>query len=580
MLRLVMVLVVVVFTACGQAAAPAPPADAAADQAGGAQLDTPAGPDAPPSGSDVTIPYPGYEPIDVTALPGAAWVDVTKSFGFLYFSKNTNHGFCTIGADLDGDDWDDLLVVRSANGSLAVDVALLHGGAPIHVLSPFYGSPKFSDVGCAAADMDDDGLLDLLFGTVAGFTYLHNDGKGAFSDRTDKVLPPVMDFAAASAAWADFDGDGQSEIFVGAGSFYGSCDGFSCAYAGTDFHCQDSGKVLPDASMQDRMFSKSGGQWVDATAKWALAPGGWLTEVTAVDIDQDGAMDVLVGNDKADHLLLHNEGGGLKKYATDIGFLPYAHHMGWGVGDLDGDGLLDLTMGDAGPMPLYLQKKPAGSLPLAFDEVAAAWGLAAATHDLSCWDPLLVDFDQDGWLDIYIGVAALAPAGSLEQLASCQAQPKVPQRDLYFRNLQGKGFEPFNTPIPIWQTMDFTAVAQTAVDIDRDGDLDILQVRRDGFLRILRNDLAKPGTSVVVRLKGKPGNTAAVGTRLVAEIAGKKQVRQLIGNSGFGGTGLWSVHFGLGSAARVDKLTVTWPGGKTSVHGPIAAGERIVLTAP
>ena len=194
---------------------------------------------------------------------------------------------------------------------------------------------------------------------------------------------------------------------------------------------------------------------------------------------------------------------------------------------------------------------------------------------------MAADFDQDGWLDLYLGVAAQMPPGGLPQLVMCKTVlPAVPQRDLYFRNQGGRGLAAFTTPADVGHSIGMTSTAQTPVDIDGDGDLDLLQIHRDGSLRVLRNDLASPGTSVVVRLRGKPGNRAAIGARLTATVAGRKLTRQMIGNSGFGGTGQWSIHFGLGGSAQVDQLEILWPGGGTSRLGPIAAGKTVTATAP
>ena len=535
--------------------------------------------------TDVLAPADvSYVPAELLALPTAPFEDVTADFGLpnsnLKLNQAAPYAFCTIGADLDNDGRDDLLVVEAVAGQLAAHAVLLKAEAKIHVKSPFYGTPQFGDTGCAAADLDGDGLLDVLYGTPAGFVYLHNEGAGVFADQTTAMLPPIMDFSACSAAWADFDGDGSNELLVGAGGFYGQCNDMACQYTADDFYCASKAKLTADASMQDRMFVRNGAKFADATAAWKLPPGGWLTEVTAVDLDQDGKMDALVGNDKSDHYFLHNEPGGFKKYATDIGFLGYAHHMGWGIGDLDGDGLLDVMMGDAGPLPLYRQQPAPVGLPISFTNSSVAWGLAQVTHDVSAWNPLLVDFDQDGWLDVYLGIAAIAPGGALVNLAMCQPKILVPQHDLFLRNQGGKGFEAFKTAIPFPQTSDFVGVAQTAVDIDDDGDLDIVQVRRGGNVRVLRNDLAQPGTSVLVRLVGKPGNTYAIGARLTAQISGKNVVRQMIGDSGFGGNGQWRVHFGLGAAAQIDVLTVIWPDGKQTKVQAIAAGSKLNLTAP
>ncbi|MSQ84994.1 MAG: hypothetical protein EXR77_19325 [Myxococcales bacterium] len=121
------------------------------------------------------------------------------------------------------------------------------------------------------------------------------------------------------------------------------------------------------------------------------------------------------------------------------------------------------------------------------------------------------------------------------------------------------------------------------MDIDDDGDLDIVQVRRGGSIHVYRNDFASTGSSgssVLVRLVGKGGNTSAAGAWATAQIAGKTMVRHLVANTGYGGSGLWRLHLGLGKSSQIDQLVVHWPSGKTSSFGPVAAGSKLVVTEP
>ena len=531
--------------------------------------------------ADVAVPPTGYVPLDLLSQPLAAFTDVTADYGFAkYLPPKFVHAACTVGADLDGDGREDLAVVRQLWGASSLDVALLTDAGVTHVTTALPAAAQGTGVGCSVADMDDDGKLDILIGTTAGYVLMRNTSGGSFEDKTDTMLPAMMDFTAQSAAMADFDGDGVADLLIGAGDFYGKCGTFECQFSAVDLNCKSTGNIGVLDSMQDRMWQRNGLQWADVTGKWQLPAGGWRTMVTAVDLDQDGTMDALVGNDPGEHFLLRGEGGGLKKYETDIGLLGSGDTMGWAVGDIDGDGKLDVFMADAGPSPLYLQKKAPAGKPIFFQDESVAWGVAAATHDLAVWNPLLVDFDQDGWLDIYLGTSAVAPQGWLALVPCNSKNIQAVQADLLLHNLGGKGFEALRTPTPPGQTATFATLAETAVDIDGDGDLDVLQVRTGGALRVLRNDMAPPKTSIIVHVQGPPGNRLAVGTSMVAQVGPSGLLRRLTGTTGGGGAGRWNVHIGIGAAKQVDGLTVTWPNGATSAVPAVLAGGQVTIVAP
>ena len=212
----------------------------------------------------------------------------------------------------------------------------------------------------------------------------------------------------------------------------------------------------------------------DVTSSYPDVPqGGFATTPAMVDIDRDGWIDVLVGNDFGEHFLLKNEKGQLVKHASDIGFRPYAHAMGWGAGDFDRDGLTDLACADAGPMLLYKQQKSPGGLK--FVDVSEQAGLAAATHDTSSWNPLVADFDHDGWEDIWLGLSAVAPGGELANVGMAVIPANLPtQRDVFLHNEHDGTFQAYAGPKPTDQKVGFAAISQSLVDLDNDGDLDIV----------------------------------------------------------------------------------------------------------
>ncbi len=527
-----------------------------------------------------TVTWASYPQIDPNKLPMAKFTDVTADYGL---PAGVQYAFCTAAADFDGNGTDDIVLIEKSFSTAILHTLLLDGEGGVQPKSsPFDTSMLFPNMGCSVADLDFDGKPDLLVGGTSGLAYYRNKGDGTFVDWSNEYLPYEMDFAAWSVAGGDFDGDGDIDLFVGAGDIAAQCNNFTCGYDGDDFACTYVSSPVPDDSMQDRMLIREAKlPYVDATAKWNLSPGGEATTIATVDFDKDGKLDVLVGNDFGPHRLLHNSGGAFSEFGVDIGFGTYAHAMGWGYSDFDGDGLLDFVLADAGPQILLLQNTtPPAGVPAFFEDHAVARNIAGPTARISGWNPLVGDFDQDGYDDIYFGVAAVAPSDQLGVIAACGMPANLPeQHDLIFLGKVG-GFDAYRTVAETKPEPAFAAVAQSLIDLDNDGDLDIVQVRPSGAVRILRNDLTKVGGSVRLRLIGKGANTMAIGARVDIQIGPVKVHRQLSGNSGFGGAGVWSVHFALGMFPLADVVDVTWPDGAKSQLTKLGPGANVVLTQP
>jgi hypothetical protein len=295
-------------------------------------------------------------------------------------------------------------------------------------------------------------------------------------------------------------------------------------------------------------------------------------------VEEDGLLDIFVGNDFGTHSLWRNKGGfAFEHHSTDIGLRDYGHTMGWGFGDFNADGALDVVMADAGPIELYI-KDPSK---LYYTDQAPAWGASIPLTHSANWAPLVYDFDQDGFEDLFLAVAGLAGPGDLVKLAVCGVIKQFPQQGgFFFRNESGQKFSACFVPDPANKTPNFAFMAQSAADLDDDGDLDILQAYRPGHLRALRNDIPNKGHRVGVILKGQPGNTLGIGARIVVKAGGKVYKRQAHGATGFGRSVLPKIHVGIGAATVAEEVTVHWPSGKTTVVTDVTADTAALAVEP
>jgi len=545
---------------------------------------------------DTNIQGSLIQPADLNQLATAKWTEITDDFGLPKLEggvDKVNWAYCTIGADLTGDGSEDFALIKIGSPDHTLMAVVLDSGKPVIVKTTLDGSDVKPSLGCAAADIDADGLPDLLVGGEdLGARLYVNQGGGKFVDKSVQMLPAIQDFDGFSFAPGDFDGDGDLDVFVGAGRVIGGgtgasgCDEIVCKYGPYDYTCTYSGKPPVGDLLADRMWLR-GAKWPmqDATKAFQLQPGGEGTHAAVVDMDLDGKVDLLVAEDFGDHRILHNTGKGPGptlfnlQGALKTGFVPYAHAMGLGLGDFNGDGAWDVFVTDLGPHLLYLQKQknPTDTVAAKFEELALSWGVAAMTHDVAGWSPIVADFDHDGRDDIYLATSAIAPKGKLTALGCATTDPSLPsQFDLLMLN-QGTSFKTMKgPPVKDPEGLGFAYVAQAALDLDGDGDLDVVQVRTERRLRILRNDMPKVGGFVDLRLKGKGGNTGAVGATVTAKAGPVKMIRHL-GVTGFGGTAWHRVHFGLGKAKQLDEVVIHWPAGaKPTVLKNVVAGTKVV----
>lgn len=562
-------------------------ADAGGDDARSALPDLPLWPDAadrdvPPCDDPAPAVPVAPEALIPADLPPAAFAVVTAEYGF----SAGEHAYCTIGVDLDGDGREDMLVIESHLSKARFHAVLLSAGEPKHRYSDIDTSLILPDNGCGAADLDHDGRPDILLAGTAGLAVYRNIGDGQFKDFSADYLPWDMDVDAWAVVPGDFDGDGDLDLFIAAGTDSNptgrraGCNTQVCGYDAAHFTCKFTYEQTEAPPLQDRLLVRGATlPYVDKTADWKLKGGGESPAAAVIDLDGDGKLDLVFGDDFGGHWFMRNRGGWFEYQGVDIGLRAYGHTMGWGIGDFDGDRRWDLLMADLGPAPLYLQQPPAADGKLSFEERSAPWHLLASTWGISSWTPIVADFDHDGRDDVFLGTSGIVPKSLFAKWAPCLLDGELPeQHDVLYLN-RGGWFEAARTAAVLNPLVMPGVMAQTGLDIDADGDMDILQVRPEGKVRVLRNDLLKAGGSVVVKVFGKGGNTAAIGARLVAQI-GCRQQRRFIGATAMGGAAFWRAHFGLGGAARIDLLRVLWPDGSKTVIENVAAGSTISVPWP
>lgn len=527
--------------------------------------------DAEPSGArdsgvvDARGAWRDEPPIDpASLLVGAApFKDVAAAAGL-----PATGGMCVVFEDFDGDDKPDIFLASFFGAPQAIALYLNDGAGRFTEkrLPPLAFEGENTAPGwCAAGDLDGDGKLDVVLAAFASFEahVLRNTGGGTFADVQKLTAPAagrVLGFSAL--ALADLDGDGRLDLVAGTLSPAPELGPESCAPFDDGFRCESPGKRCAPAPF---VFRNTG-------AAAPFGPPSPLTEtdcgpahvnaLTIADWNEDGRPDVFASNDwGANAFYVNGPGMTFTDVLPALGTKPYNSAMGAAVEDFDRDGKLDLYVVDMGSDQLY-----PGTGGAALVDRAAEWGVAPPTRFHSGWGPIAEDFDSDGRLDLFIANSAFTR--SYRDLAAIGGRglPETihPQHDLVF---YGEGARRFKA-LGVQQTKVVEATpmfgATAVADFDGDGRLDVLEsVGYPMRIQLLHNEGPR-GHWLEVRLRGLPPNVDGMGATVTLHAAGaaptKRYVQRMRGTNGSS----WArLHFGLGAAAAVDRVEVRWPNGKT-----------------
>ncbi|HUM05495.1 MAG TPA: CRTAC1 family protein [Terriglobales bacterium] len=433
------------------------------------------------------------------------------------------------------------------------------------------------DVGVAVGDYDNDGRPDIYTVGVTKNHLYHNNGDGTFTDVTDKagVAGGVYDgnkkMWSVAAAWVDYNNDGLLDLFVSNYVKWEVNGDPLCLMAKVRSYCSPQHyEELPNT-----LYRNNGdGTFTDVSVETGIAqhPGRGMG-VSIADYDGDGFIDIFVANDDSPNQLFHNIGGKRFEEVGAAAGVAYTQDgrivsgMGSNFIDLNNDGRPDIWM-TALPMqtfPIYLNRGDGE-----FDNVTERSGLAWQTLKKSGWSNAVVDFDNDGWKDLFAGCSDVLD--TIEQFTSRRyATPNAVLRNLgngKFQDVSGTAGPAFQLP----------AVHRgTAVgDLDNDGRMDVVVVVLNAPAKIFHNVTRTPNHWMLLQLRGTKSNRMAIGARirLTAE-DGSKQYSEVTTSVGYAGSSDSRVHFGLGASKSAKEIEILWPSGIRQVLQNVQ-GDRIV----
>ena len=422
-------------------------------------------------------------------------------------------------------------------------------------------------MGVAAADYDLDGDVDLYVTNLGSNTLLRNEGDGTFTDQTE-ISGTGHTGWSTSAVFFDYDLDGDPDLYAVNYLHWSKEAENDCAGpVGEPTYC---GPRTYNAPAMDVLYRNEGdGTFTDVTESAGVSRGfGNGLGVVSADFDADGWLDVYVANDGNLNQLWRNQGDGtfadvalVRGCAADQDGLAKAG-MGVSTADIDDDGDLDLLVCN-----LYEEGdsffRNEGSY---FADVTALTGLGVTPRLFTRFGLGWVDFDNDGYLDLF---EANGRVGYQSNLFSddLYAEPNLLFRggpDGRFEEILPRGGTP--------ETLIATSRAAAFGDLDEDGGIDIVIVNRDHSVHLLRNTVPGRGNWILFDLPDAPE-----GTILTLDVDGRRVRRDVRRGYSYLASNSPRVHFGLGSAARVEDVTVRWIDGSVESFGSFEGGQIVTL---
>jgi hypothetical protein len=435
-------------------------------------------------------------------------------------------------------------------------------------------------MGAFVADYDADGLPDILVTTFGPNILYRNLGGGRFENVAARVGLEAPGWNTG-AAFFDADADGDLDLYI-ARYIDATIDQVLAArrtlsWKGVEMVAEGPFglKGAPDV-----FFRNDNGRFVDATIQAgmedkALAFG---FGVRALDVDDDGDVDLYVANDSDPNYLYRNEGKGeFREVGTWAGAAldekgAAQAGMGLAAGDITGSGRWDLFVTNFADDFSTLYAAAGDGL---FDDVSRSSGIGPMTYKVLSWGTAAADFDNDGDLDLVVANGHIYPQIDRHPgFGLTYAQPRT------FAENRGRAANP--------QFVDVTGAAGpgfqerhssrglAAGDYDNDGDVDLLITNLDAPPSLLRNDTAV-GSWLTVSLEGHAGTPNPVGSVVTISAGGKTQRRDIASGDSFLSTHDPRPHFGLGTLGVVDRVEVRWPDGTTTVVRNVKARQILVV---
>ncbi|MEP6924751.1 MAG: CRTAC1 family protein [Pyrinomonadaceae bacterium] len=544
----------------------------------------------------------GYAPISAQN-PAISFRDISDASGInvpnvstpekRYIIESMSGGAALFDCDNDG-----YLDVATVNGS-SVERFKNGGDSFITLYRQIDGasskSPKFENITAAAGltrkgwgmavtavDYDNDGILDVFVTGYGGNAVYRGLGQCKFEDATEKSGLRGSGFMTG-AAWADYDRDGDLDVFVARYVYvdlanlpvFGSSQ--TCSYRGIRVQCGPRG--LPGES--DLFFRNKGdGTFEEVANKIGVGDEKKYYGLSAIwgDYDNDGWPDFFVANDSGPNYLYHNNKNGT---FSEVGFETGVSYSGGGDeqgsmgvawGDFKNDGKLDLfvTNFDNEQNTLYKNLGAKGFLDISAESKAGPVSIPFVG-----WGTAFEDFDNDGWLDLFVVNGHVYPQ---IELAQSKTQMGFRQHFLLDRNLGDGTFEEISKEAGL-RDLSLRARRGAAFgDLNNDGFIDLVVTSVGEAPTVLLNTSKNQNQTVTFKLVQTKSNRDAIGARVTLKTSKGAQMQEVQAGASYLSQNDLRLHFGLGREEKIESVEIRWSDSEIETVSNIAANKILTIT--
>ena len=518
---------------------------------------------------------------DVAKTAGIGFVHFKGTHPIASILEEAGPGVCVV--DFDGDGFVDIYLPSGRNlagGNEQLRYALYrnNGDGTFTDVTEKAGVPGNGyGLGCVWGDYDNDGRPDLYVTQYGKNILYHNEGNGTFKDVTAKARVDGMDFGTlfhTGATFFDYDKDGFLDLYVGGYVEFGPKSRQTCAIGyGVEASCPPSSYP---GSPNVLYHNNGDGTFTNVTkAARIYQPKGKNLSVMAVDYDNDGWPDLFVANDGIEFYLYHNEHNGTFKetaYNTGIALMPDGAAMAAmciSFGDYDNDGNLDLYVSDFQDVSDHLWHNDGKGF---FEEVSPRAGIAAATRHVLSFGGGFFDYDNDGWLDLFI-----ANGHVYQGVEKTRTDITYKQINSLFHNEGNGKFAEVTSISGDGFKIPHLGRGVAFADFDNDGNVDIL-VGNSGDPPLLLHNSGRTGNHFLnLKLVGTKSNRDAMGARVKLTAGGITQLREIAGGGSYLSQSDLRAHFGLGSQTRAESIEISWPSGQKQAFRNVDADRFLIV---